>query len=113
MKDIPYGRWREYDPEDTVRFCALRAHETGMIRSSPQQIIAQGSDPKGLIRDPAANQCVKLPVAERDLLINGLTRDEFLRHPLLGRQYAGDYVFQAGQPEDVQREYEAALGIVR
>ena len=43
-KDLPYGRWREYDPEDTVRFYALRLHEAGMIKSSPQKIIAQGTD---------------------------------------------------------------------
>jgi len=44
MKDLPYARWREYDPEDTVRFYALRLHEVGMIKSSPQKIIAQGTD---------------------------------------------------------------------
>jgi NitT/TauT family transport system substrate-binding protein len=41
---IPYNRWRELNPEDTVRFYALRLHEAGMIRSSPQKIIAQGTD---------------------------------------------------------------------
>ena len=30
--------------EDTVRFHALRLHEAGMIKSSPQKIIAQGTD---------------------------------------------------------------------
>jgi NitT/TauT family transport system substrate-binding protein len=44
MKDVPYGKWREYDPEDTVRFYALRLHELGMIKSTPQKIIAQGTD---------------------------------------------------------------------
>ena len=44
MKEIPYGRWREYDPEDTVRFYALRLNEVGMIKSSPQKILAQGTD---------------------------------------------------------------------
>jgi NitT/TauT family transport system substrate-binding protein len=44
MQDVPYGQWREYDPEDTVRFYALRLHEAGMIKSSPQKIIAQGTD---------------------------------------------------------------------
>jgi NitT/TauT family transport system substrate-binding protein len=44
MKDIPYNKWREYDPEDTLRFYALRLHEVGMIKSSPQKIIAQGTD---------------------------------------------------------------------
>jgi NitT/TauT family transport system substrate-binding protein len=44
MKEIPYGKWRDYDPEDTIRFYALRLHEVGMIKSSPQKIIAQGTD---------------------------------------------------------------------
>ena len=44
MKDVPYGKWREYDPEDTVRFYALRLHEVGMIKSTPQKLIAQGTD---------------------------------------------------------------------
>jgi NitT/TauT family transport system substrate-binding protein len=44
VKEIPYGNWREYNPEDTVRFYALRLHEAGMIKSSPQKIIAEGTD---------------------------------------------------------------------
>ena len=44
LKEIPYGKWREYNPEDTVRFYALRLHEIGMIKSSPQKIIAEGID---------------------------------------------------------------------
>ena len=44
MKDLPYDSWREYDPEDTVRFYALRLHEAGMIQSTPQKILTQGTD---------------------------------------------------------------------
>jgi NitT/TauT family transport system substrate-binding protein len=44
MRDLPYDRWREYDPEDTLRFYALRLHEAGMIKSIPNQIIAEGTD---------------------------------------------------------------------
>ena len=44
MQEIPYNRWREYDPEDTVRFYALRLHELGLIKSTPQKIIAQGTN---------------------------------------------------------------------
>jgi NitT/TauT family transport system substrate-binding protein len=44
LKDIRYDRWREFDPEDSLRFYALRMQETGMIKSSPQQIIANGTD---------------------------------------------------------------------
>jgi NitT/TauT family transport system substrate-binding protein len=44
MQEVPYGSWREYNPEDTVRFYALRLHEVGMLKSTPQQLIAQGTD---------------------------------------------------------------------
>jgi NitT/TauT family transport system substrate-binding protein len=44
MQELPYNQWREYDPEDTVRFYALRLHELGIIKSTPQKIIAQGTD---------------------------------------------------------------------
>jgi len=44
MKDLPYGKWREYDPEDTVRFYALRLHEVGMLKANPEKLIAQGTD---------------------------------------------------------------------
>jgi NitT/TauT family transport system substrate-binding protein len=44
LSDVPYGKWREYDPEDTVRFYALRLREAGMIKSSPDRIIAHGTD---------------------------------------------------------------------
>jgi NitT/TauT family transport system substrate-binding protein len=44
LNDNPYDKWREYDPEDTLRFYALRLHEVGLIKSSPQKIIAEGTD---------------------------------------------------------------------
>jgi len=44
MNEVPYGKWRDYDPEDSVRFYALRLHEAGIIKSSPQEIIAKGTD---------------------------------------------------------------------
>ena len=44
LSDVPYGKWRDYDPEDTIRFYALRLHEAGMIKSSPDRIIAEGAD---------------------------------------------------------------------
>ena len=44
LTELPYGSWREFDPEDSMRFYALRLHEVGMIRSSPNRIIAEGTD---------------------------------------------------------------------
>jgi NitT/TauT family transport system substrate-binding protein len=44
MNDVPYNKWRIYDPEDAVRFYALRLREAGMIKSTPQRLIAEGTD---------------------------------------------------------------------
>jgi NitT/TauT family transport system substrate-binding protein len=44
LTEIPYNKWRQYDHEDTVRFYSLRLHEAGIVKSSPQKIIAQGTD---------------------------------------------------------------------
>jgi NitT/TauT family transport system substrate-binding protein len=44
LNEVPYEQWRDYDPEDTVRFYALRLHEAGLIKSSPQKIIAENTD---------------------------------------------------------------------
>ena len=44
LDDVSYRNWREYDPEDAVRFWALRLRELGMIKSSPDKIIATGTN---------------------------------------------------------------------
>jgi NitT/TauT family transport system substrate-binding protein len=44
LNDIRYDRWRDYDAEASLLFYALRMHETGMIKSSPKTIIAEGTD---------------------------------------------------------------------
>jgi NitT/TauT family transport system substrate-binding protein len=40
LQELPYGVWRDFDPEDTVRFFSLRMNEAGLIKSAPQQMIA-------------------------------------------------------------------------
>jgi NitT/TauT family transport system substrate-binding protein len=44
LREIPYDKWREYDPEDTIRFYTLRLRDVGFIKSSPQKIIAENTD---------------------------------------------------------------------
>src|SRR5215475_6508223 len=44
LNEVPYNKWRAYDPEDTIRFFSLRLHEVGMIKSSPNKILADGTD---------------------------------------------------------------------
>ena len=44
LSEVPYNKWRDYDPEDTIRFFSLRLREAGMIKSSPAKIIAEATD---------------------------------------------------------------------
>jgi NitT/TauT family transport system substrate-binding protein len=44
IREIPYDRWHEYDSEDTLRFYGLRLQEAGMISSSPNALLREGTD---------------------------------------------------------------------
>ena len=44
LREVQYDRWREYDPEDTIRYYPLRLYEEGMIKSLPNKIIAENTD---------------------------------------------------------------------
>jgi NitT/TauT family transport system substrate-binding protein len=44
LRGILYDKWREDDPEDSIRFYALRLHEAGLIKSSPNKLITDGTD---------------------------------------------------------------------
>jgi NitT/TauT family transport system substrate-binding protein len=44
LKEIQYSKWREYDAEDTIRFYSLRLRESGLIKATPNKILADGTD---------------------------------------------------------------------
>ncbi len=44
ISGLSYTAWREFDPEDTVRFFALRLREAGIVKSTPDQLIARATD---------------------------------------------------------------------
>ncbi len=75
------------------------------------EAIAKGEDPKAVVRDAEVNRCVQLPIAERKILTEGLTREELVKHPIHGRQLTEGYPFQQGQPEEIRDAYLAAMGI--
>ena len=59
------------------------------------EAVAAGRDPKGTIRDPAANHSVHLPI------IGGLSRPAAKNGP-------PPFPFLAGQPEEVAKELQQA-----
>jgi NitT/TauT family transport system substrate-binding protein len=44
LSELRYDVWRDYDPEDTLLFYGLKLHEAGLIKSSPQELIAAHTD---------------------------------------------------------------------
>jgi len=80
---------------------------------SDLEAVARGEDPKAIIRDPEINRCVRLPVADRKYLVDGVTGEELARHPVLGKHLTDGYPFQVGQPAEVRAAFEAAMGIGR
>jgi 5,5'-dehydrodivanillate O-demethylase len=71
--------------------------------------VRDGRDPKAVIRDPAVNRAIALPVAEREKFIDGFERADFLRDPFSRRNLQG-YIFQTGQPAEVRAAFLAAMG---
>jgi NitT/TauT family transport system substrate-binding protein len=44
IRGIPYRVWRDINPEDAMRFHALRLYQAGLIKTAPQQLIAREAD---------------------------------------------------------------------
>jgi len=44
IQNIPYNRWQEYDPEDTVIFYANRLRDAKLIKSNANEIVAKNTD---------------------------------------------------------------------
>lgn len=72
--------------------------------------IASGAEAKGTLRDPAQNHQVKLPIADRESVLRGFSREEILADPRKRMMFT-TYVFQAGQPADVRRAFSDAMGL--
>ena len=76
------------------------------------EAVAEGRDPKGVVRDPAANNPIHWPDDRAKRLTAGYPRERLVgrraRNGLIGDDY---FVFLAGQPEDVRKAYEEAMGI--
>lgn len=44
FSEVPYAVWRDYDPIDSFRFYALRMHNLGLIKQSPDALISRSTD---------------------------------------------------------------------
>jgi 5,5'-dehydrodivanillate O-demethylase oxygenase subunit len=74
------------------------------------EAVRAGQDPKAIVRDRQLNRRIDLPIAKREVLVDGLSREAYMRHPLTKPVVAG-YPFQTGQPEEIRRAFLAAIGV--
>ncbi len=93
----------------------LRSSDIGisMMRQrffAEMEAVAEGRDPMGVIRDPAAARSVALPNMMREINTEGLPLEELRKHPLFGPRFR-EFQFHIGQPPEVRREFEQAMGI--
>lgn len=78
---------------------------------SDMKRVEQGRDPSGLVRDPNENRCIELPVIGKEGFRDGMSAAELEeRFRRLGHPFPTPYIFQAGQPSEVRRAYEDAMG---
>jgi 5,5'-dehydrodivanillate O-demethylase oxygenase subunit len=71
---------------------------------------ASGAEPKGLIRDPQKNVSVSLPIVDRDRYLAGMTLAELEASAGHNQVTPRSYPYQYGQPDEVRRAYEEAMG---
>jgi 5,5'-dehydrodivanillate O-demethylase len=76
------------------------------------QAVAEGREPKGLVRDPEQNACVRLPIIGRERFVNGYSIKD-VENGAPGPFYPRQFIFQAGQPEEILRAYQRAMGMDR
>jgi 5,5'-dehydrodivanillate O-demethylase len=75
--------------------------------------VARGEEPKAVIRDPARNRVVRLPIIGRDFFVNGssMVESETSRQRTPGLPLRREFPFLVGQPEEVRAAYRRAMGL--
>jgi 5,5'-dehydrodivanillate O-demethylase len=77
------------------------------------KVAANGGEPLGLIRDPAKNECVRLPIIDRERFTVGYSLEDVKEGRVPPSIYPRNFIFQAGQPPEITRAYHAAMGMDR
>jgi 5,5'-dehydrodivanillate O-demethylase oxygenase subunit len=76
------------------------------------EAVAAGGEPKAVIRDREANRSVRLPIVGRTLLTEGATREQVAQGaPRGGDMPRRGFPYLTGQPEEVRRAYDEAMGL--
>jgi len=77
------------------------------------ELVARGGEPKAVIRDPAQNVCVRLPVIGREYFVGGYSRanSDKRRERTPGLVQRKDFPFLTGQPEEIRQAFRRAMGL--
>ena len=72
--------------------------------------VARGEDPKAVVRDPDVNRRIDLPIFDRAYAVDGPTRAEVedVDHPR--SRFMRNFIFQAGQPDEIRLAYNEIMG---
>ena len=70
--------------------------------------IERGEEPSGLIRDPAKNECIGLPIASRSFLVDSVPLEEMMADPTTDPRV---FMTIAGIPESVRVDMLSAVGL--
>jgi 5,5'-dehydrodivanillate O-demethylase len=77
------------------------------------KVVAAGGEPKGLVRDPEQNECVRLPIIDRERFVAGYSLIDVKEGRLPPSVCPPSFIFQAGQPDAIGKAYRAAMGFDR
>jgi NitT/TauT family transport system substrate-binding protein len=44
LREMQFDAWRSYDPEDAMRFHAVRLYDVGLIKTNPNKLISEGTN---------------------------------------------------------------------
>ena len=77
------------------------------------ELVARGGEPKAVIRDPAENACVQLPIIGREYFVGGYSRTDGdkRRGRTPGSPERKDFPFLTGQPEEIRQAFRRAMGV--
>lgn len=74
------------------------------------QVVANGGEPKAVIRDPELNKCLAMPIVGHERLVNGYSLADVANIPAGSPLAPREFPFLAGQPEEIREAYWKAMG---
>jgi 5,5'-dehydrodivanillate O-demethylase len=73
------------------------------------EVVAQGGEPKAVVRDPALNQCIPMPIIGRSIFVDGFSLADVAKSTN-DAVMPQEFQFLYGQPDAVREAYWKAMG---